>query len=76
LVLGNPNVVLVRAGHDKNPGVEESDLLRAVSTYELTTEGIISVDPGHLAFVVDHEFRAFLCFDRKGKYRSLKLLSL
>ncbi len=74
-VLGNPDVVLIRAGHDKNPGVDKSSLIHAVSDYELISEGIISVDPGHLALVVDHESRAFLCFDRGGKYRRLNLLA-
>lgn len=70
-VLGDPEVALIRAGHDKNPGFDTCNLRRAIGDSELIFEGIISIDPGNLAIVVDHERRAFICFTKKGKYSSI-----
>jgi hypothetical protein len=37
----------------------------------LIREGIISIDAGHLAIVVNHEDEDYLCFDNAGKFAKM-----
>jgi|ERR1051326_418949 hypothetical protein len=54
-------VVLLRLGHDSHPGASVLKLREALEQIQDSLEGIISIIPGKLAVVYDHDDNLTVC---------------
>ncbi len=55
------DVVILRLGHSKRVGAVLAPLREAIDKYDVIFEGIISVVPGRLAIVINHDDEAVIC---------------
>lgn len=55
------SVQLLRLGHDPEPGVATAELEDVLNGKAQILEGVVSVVPGRLAIVLDHEGNVYIC---------------
>ncbi len=61
-VLDNHQIVALRAGHSPDTGGKFHDFSKSIQyDYEVIFEGIISINAGKLAILIDHDDNAFVC---------------
>ena len=55
------DVVVLRLGHSKKVGAILAPLRQSIDEYDIIFEGVISIVPGKLAVVINHDDEATIC---------------